>query len=73
MQGLQATYLLPESYLLNSLNRNFSRSLSAQPIQPLPPEFLDATPLPARHKSGETARFWKAGFPRKLPRETLGR
>ena len=64
MQGLQATYLLPESYLLNSLNRNFSRSLSAQPIQPLPPEFLDATPLAAQ--SWETGAVLEGGCPTKV-------
>src|SRR5258708_2016451 len=73
MQGLQATHLLTEPYLLHIVIRNFSRSLSAHAIQPLPPEFLEATPLAALRKARETARFWKSRFPRKLPWETLGR
>jgi hypothetical protein len=67
MQGLQATPLLTEPYLLHLFIRIFSRSLSAHAIQPLPPEFLEATPLAASRKAGETARCWKSRFPRKLP------
>src|SRR6266478_4481332 len=73
MQALQATHLLTESHLLHLFIWNFSRSLSAHAIQPLPPEFLEATPLAAPRKAGETARCWKSRFPRKLPWETLGR
>src|SRR5438132_608026 len=73
MQGLQATHLLPELYFLHSFVQNFSRSLSAHAIQPLPPEFLEATPLAASRKAGETARCWKSRIPRRFPFETLGR
>src|SRR5207245_7896800 len=65
--------LLTEPHLLHTFIRNFSRSLSAQAIQPLPPEFLEATPLAASRKAGETAPYWKSRFPRKMPCETLGR
>src|SRR5206468_5378939 len=73
MQALQATHLLTEPYLLHLFIRNFSRSLSAHAIQPLPPEFLKAAPLAASRKAGETTRFWKARCSRDLPCETLGR
>src|SRR5262245_38595250 len=66
MQFLQAIQLSREPHLLHSFIRDSSRSLSAHPIQPLPPEFVEATPLAASRKAGKTARFWKA-------RETLGR
>jgi hypothetical protein len=64
MQGLQQTYLLSELYLLHSFNRKFSRLLSAHPIQPLPPEFLDATPLAAQ--SWETGAVLEGGCPTKV-------
>src|SRR5882757_3802460 len=67
MQALHATHLLTESYLVHLFMWNFSRSLSAHAIQPLPPEFLEATPLAASRKAGETARCWKSRCPRKLP------
>src|SRR5262249_8555666 len=66
MQDPQATHITADAHLLRSFIRTFSRSLSAHPIQPLPPEFVEATPLAASRKAGKTARFWKA-------RETLGR
>src|SRR5437870_9498239 len=73
MQALQATHLLTEPYLLHLFIWNFSRSLSAHAIQPLPPEFREAAPLAASRKAGETTRFWKARCPRDLPCEKLGR
>src|SRR6266852_2104602 len=73
MQGLQATHQLPDPCLLHLFIRNFSRSLSAHAIQPLPPEFPEATPLAASRKAGETTRFWKERCPRDLPCEKLGR
>ena len=56
-----------------SFLRDFSRSLSAHPIQPLPPEIPQATALAPSRQPGKTARFWKASFPRDSPCETLGR
>ena len=64
---------MPGLHLLHMFIRNFSRSLFAHAIQPLPPEFLEATPLAASRKAGEKARFWKSRFPQKLPWEKLGR
>jgi hypothetical protein len=73
MQGLQATHLLPEPYLLHSFLRDFSRSLIAHPIQSLPPELLEAIPLAASRKARETTPSRKARFPGDLPCERLGR
>jgi len=57
MRGLQPTNLLAEPYLLQSFLRDFSRSLSAHPIQPLPPEIPQATALASSRQRGKTARF----------------
>jgi hypothetical protein len=48
-----------EPYLFRLFHRDFSRSPTAHPIQPLPPKFLEATPLAASRQLGRTARFWK--------------
>src|SRR5262245_19881814 len=73
MQYLQATYISTGTYLLHSFCRDFSRSLTAHPIAPLPPEFQEATPLAAARKAGDTAQFRKMRFSRNLLSETLGR
>ena len=63
MQALQATHLLTEPYLLHLFIWNFSRSLSAHAIQPLPPEFREAAPLAASRKAGETTRVLESALP----------
>src|SRR5262249_36759146 len=73
MQGFQPTHQLPYPGFLHSFARNFSRSLSRDAIQPLPPEFLEAAPLAPSRKAGETARFWKTRCPPDLPCDKLGR
>ena len=67
------THLTADAYFLHSFHRDISRAFTAHPIQPLPPVFPQATVQAASRKAGETARFWKARFPRKFPCETLGR
>src|SRR5271157_5577137 len=64
---------IPSSAVLHSFIRISSSSPVACSIQPLPPEFLEATPLAASRKAGKTARFWQARFPQYLPCNTLGR
>jgi hypothetical protein len=73
MQHPQVMRTTADARLLHSFLRNSSRSPSAYPIQPLPSEFLEATPLATSREARKTARFWKARFRRKLPCETLGR
>ena len=73
MQYPQAMHLTADAHLLHSFLRDFSRSLTAHSIQPLPPKFPEATPQAASREAGETARFWKARFPRTSPCDTLGR
>ena len=66
MQYPQAMHLTADAHLLHSFLRDFSRSLSAHPIQPLLPESLEATPLVRVAQSWENGAVLEGAFPTKV-------